>query len=80
MSTPRFMLALAMGGLVAVVYRRREDLTIALLELLAWAGDKLSYEQDAVANEAYLNTARPRISMRRHRRLADDDQSDQSGK
>jgi hypothetical protein len=47
------------------------DLGITLLELLAYAGDQLSYFQDAVANEAYLETARQRQSVRRHARLVD---------
>jgi hypothetical protein len=51
--------------------RHEADLGIALVELLAHAGDQLSYYQDAVANEAYLETARQRISVRRHARLID---------
>jgi hypothetical protein len=51
--------------------RHEADLGIALVELLAYVGDHLSYYQDAVANEAYLETARQRISMRRHARLID---------
>ncbi len=51
--------------------RRVPDLGIALVELLAYAGDYLSYYQDAVATEAYLETARQRISVRRHARLVD---------
>src|SRR5262249_14051123 len=47
------------------------DLGITLVELLAYVGDYLSYFQDAVATEAYLGTARQRISMRRHARLVD---------
>jgi hypothetical protein len=47
------------------------DLGIALVELLAYTGDYLSYYQDAVATEAYLETARQRISVRRHARLVD---------
>jgi hypothetical protein len=47
------------------------DIGIALVELLAYAGDQLSYYQDAVATEAYLGTARRRISVRRHARLLD---------
>ncbi len=47
------------------------DLGIALVELMAYVGDYLSYYQDAVATEAYLNTARERISVRRHARLVD---------
>ena len=51
--------------------RNPADLGIALIELLAFAGDRLSYFQDAVANEAYLDTARRRISARRHAKLVD---------
>jgi hypothetical protein len=47
------------------------DLGIMLVELLAYVGDYLSYYQDAVATEAYLGTARQRISVRRHARLVD---------
>ena len=36
-----------------------------------YVGDSLSYRQDAVATEAYLGTARHRISARRHARLVD---------
>jgi hypothetical protein len=41
------------------------------VETLAYAGDYLSYYQDAAATEAYLETARQRISIRRHVRLVD---------
>jgi predicted phage baseplate assembly protein len=51
--------------------RHVPDLGITLVELLAYAGDHLSYYQDAVATEAYLDTARQRISVRRHARLMD---------
>ncbi len=47
------------------------DLGVALTELFAYTGDYLSYYQDAVATEAYLDTARQRISVRRHARLVD---------
>lgn len=47
------------------------DLGVTLTELLAYVGDYLSYTQDAVATEAYLGTARQRISVRRHARLVD---------
>lgn len=47
------------------------DLGVMLVELLAYVGDYLSYYQDAVATEAYLGTARQRISVRRHVRLVD---------
>lgn len=51
--------------------RHVPDLGITLVELLAYVGDYLSYHQDAVATEAYLDTARQRISVRRHARLVD---------
>jgi hypothetical protein len=51
--------------------RNPADIGIVLAELLAYAGDQLSYYQDAVATEAYLGTARQRISVRRHARLLD---------
>jgi hypothetical protein len=51
--------------------RHVPDLGIALVEVLAYVGDHLSYYQDAVATEAYLGTARQRISVRRHARLVD---------
>ena len=51
--------------------RTPADLGIALVELLAYVADELSYRQDAVANEAYLGTARQRVSVRRHARLVD---------
>ena len=51
--------------------RHVPDLGITLVELLAYVGDHLSYYQDAVATEAYLDTARQRISVRRHARLVD---------
>jgi len=51
--------------------RNPADVGVALVELLAYEGDSLSYHQDAVATEAYLETARRRVSVRRHARLAD---------
>lgn len=51
--------------------RNAADLGVALVELLAYVGDQLSYEQDAIATEAYLQTARQRISVKRHARLVD---------
>ncbi|MGH9942862.1 MAG: putative baseplate assembly protein [Pyrinomonadaceae bacterium] len=51
--------------------RNPADLGIALVELLTYVGDYLSYQQDAVATESYLGTARRRISVRRHARLVD---------
>ncbi len=51
--------------------RNPADLGITLVELLAYLGDQLSYQQDAVATEAYLNSARKRVSLQRHARLVD---------
>jgi hypothetical protein len=47
------------------------DIGVALAEVIAYVGDYLSYQQDAVATEAYIETARSRISLRRHARLVD---------
>lgn len=49
--------------------RNPADMGIHLIELLAYVGDHLSYQQDAITSEAYVGTARRRISMRRHARL-----------
>lgn len=51
--------------------RNPADAHIALVEMLAYVGDHLSYYQDAVATEAYLGTARKRVSIRRQARLLD---------
>ncbi|MBW6435150.1 putative baseplate assembly protein [Actinoplanes hulinensis] len=55
----------------AWVERGPVDLGVALVELLAYTADQISYQQDAVATEAYLDTARHRVSVRRHTRLID---------
>ncbi len=47
------------------------DLGVALAELIAYRCDYLSYQQDAIATEAYIETARSRVSLRRHARLVD---------
>jgi hypothetical protein len=47
------------------------DIGVTLVEAMAYVADQLSYYQDAVATEAYLGTARQRISIRRHARLLD---------
>lgn len=49
--------------------RNPADLGVAIVEVLAYAADYLSYYQDAVATEAYLDTSRKRGSVRRHLRL-----------
>ena len=51
--------------------RNPADVGVAIVETLAYAADQLSYYQDAVATEAYLGTARRRVSVRRHARLLD---------
>ncbi len=51
--------------------RNPADVGVTLVEVLAYAADRLSYYQDAVATEAYLGTARRRTSIRRHARLLD---------
>jgi hypothetical protein len=52
--------------------RQIPDVTMTLVELLAFVGDRLSYHQDAVATEAYIGTARRRVSVRRHARLVNE--------
>lgn len=58
---------------IAPEWRERNpaDFGVALVELMSYLGDQLSYFQDAVATEAYLGTARRRVSIRRHARLVD---------
>jgi len=60
-------------ALIMPEWRERHipDIGIALVEVLAYVGDHLGYYQDAVATEAYLDTARQRLSVRRHARLVD---------
>jgi len=47
------------------------DPMTTILEVLAYAGDHLSFRQDAAGTESYLTTARRRLSLRRHGRLRD---------
>ena len=47
------------------------DPGITMIEALAYTADRVSYLQDAVNTEAYIGTARSRISLRRHARLVD---------
>lgn len=51
--------------------RNPSDLGMTLVEIMAYVADRLSYYQDAVATEAYMSTARKRVSIRRHARLID---------
>jgi uncharacterized phage protein gp47/JayE len=55
--------------LPASVGANEADLAVVLAELIAYRADQLSYQQDAIATEAYLETARSRVSLRRHARL-----------
>jgi hypothetical protein len=50
--------------------RNAADIGTVLVEIIAYVSDYLSYQQDAVATEAYLGTARRRTSVRRLSRLA----------
>ena len=52
--------------------RSAADLGVTLVELLALCRrQRCRYRQDVIANEAYLDTARQRVSVRRHARLVD---------
>jgi hypothetical protein len=57
--------------LPSAVGNNEADLAIVLAELIAYQADQLSYQQDAIATEAYIQTARSRVSLRRHARLVD---------
>ncbi len=60
-------------ALTAPEWQRRNaaDLGMTLVELLAYVGDHLSYQQDAVQTEGYFDLARHRVSVKRHARLVD---------
>ncbi len=66
---------LLLDRITALMPERRErsaaDLWVAAAEAIAFRADELAYSQDAVATEAYLGTARQRVSVRRHTRLLD---------
>ncbi|MBP2302794.1 putative baseplate assembly protein [Azospirillum picis] len=51
--------------------RSAADLWVTLAEAIAYRADEIAYFQDAVGTEAYLGTARQRVSVRRHTRLLD---------
>lgn len=51
--------------------RHPADIGNMVLDLLAYAGDYLSYYEDAVYTESFLPNARQRVSARRHARLLD---------
>jgi hypothetical protein len=67
----RMMLDLIPGRNPNWTERNPADVGIALVELFAYAGDYLSYFQDAVGTEAYLDSCQHRISAARHARLID---------
>ena len=60
-------------AVVAPAWKERNaaDLGVALVELAAYVGDHLSYQQDAIVTESYIGKARRRASVRRHARLVD---------
>lgn len=60
-------------ALIAPDWQRHNaaDLGMTLVELLAYVGDHLSYQQDAVQTEGYFDLARHRVSVKRHARLVD---------
>src|SRR5713226_2204268 len=49
--------------------RSEADFGIVLLELFAYMADIISYYQDRIANEAFLNTAQERQSVLNHLKL-----------
>jgi len=51
--------------------RNPADLGVTMVEMLAAVADRISYAQDAIATESTLQTARDRVSVRRHARLLD---------
>lgn len=60
-------------SLVAGTWKDRNvaDTGVTIVEIFAYLGDVLAAAQDAVAAEAYLGTARRRVSVARHARLLD---------
>lgn len=67
----RMLLDLAARLSPAWTERSPVDLGVMLVELLAYEGDQLSWMQDAILTEGSIETARRRISLRRHARLVD---------
>jgi hypothetical protein len=51
--------------------RNPADVGVALVELLAYTADHVSYQLDVTGTEASLSTARLRPSVRRHARMVD---------
>ncbi|HMH23942.1 MAG TPA: hypothetical protein VK563_19285 [Puia sp.] len=59
--------------------RLEADAGVMMAELMSAVGDEMSYYQDRVSREAYLETATQRRSIRRHARLVDYDMHDGLG-
>jgi len=51
--------------------RHAPDATLTMVEAMAYVADRMHYSLDSAGTEAYLPTARRRISVRRHARLVD---------
>ena len=51
--------------------RHIPDVGMTVVEAMAYVADRFAYTQDAIGTEAYLPTARRRVSVRRHVRLVD---------
>jgi hypothetical protein len=67
----RARMAQNLGGDTGWALAHPADPLMTIAEILAARGDYLSYQQDAAGTEAYLSTARRRLSIRRHARLLD---------
>jgi hypothetical protein len=67
----RARMAQNLGGDTAWALAHPADPLMTVAEILAARGDYLSYQQDSAGTEAYLSTARRRLSVRRHARLLD---------
>lgn len=67
----RARMAQNLGGDAVWALAHPADPLMTVAEILAARGDYLSYQQDSAGTEAYLSTARRRLSIRRHARLLD---------
>jgi hypothetical protein len=72
----RVMLDRMAATIPAWTERNPADLGVTLVELLAFVGDDLSWQQEDAHTEAYLGRARRRASIRRLARLVDYHMSD----
>lgn len=78
-SIKQFMLERMRGTLPQWQERNPADIGVTIIEAVSHAADMLSYYQDAVGTEAYTDTARQRMSIRRHGRLVGIRPSDGTG-